>query len=79
MTGESVTMDAEVSGASKLDALEFRVSDMNIEVTGVSSAKLFVEKNIEVDISGGSSVEYKGSPVIKKTDISSISSFKKIN
>lgn len=79
MTGECVTMNAEVSGASKMDALEFRVSDMNIEVTGVSSAKIFVENSIEVEVSGSSSIAYKGSPQIKNIDVNSLSSFKKIN
>ncbi len=79
MTGECVTMSAEVSGASKLDALGFKVLDMNIEVTGVSSSKIYVERSLDVEVSGGSILEYKGSAQIKSKDISSISSFKKIN
>lgn len=78
-TGESDTMEAEISGVSKLDAIGFKVNIMDIDAMGVSSAKIFVEKSIDVEVSGGSSIEYKGSPVIKKTDISSISSFKKID
>lgn len=79
LIGECDTMDAEVSGASRLDALGFRVNNMIIDAMGVSSASIFVEKNIEVEVSGGSKVEYKGNPVIKKTEINSISTFKKIN
>jgi len=78
-TGDCDTMEAEVSGASRLDALGFRVSNMIIEAMGVSTARIFVEKSIEVGVSGGSTVEYKGAPVIKKTEINSISTFKKID
>ncbi|MFA5850843.1 MAG: DUF2807 domain-containing protein [Bacteroidales bacterium] len=75
--GECETMNAEISGASKFDAFGFKVDNMIIEVMGVSSAKIFVEKNIEAEASGGSSIVYKGSPVVKNIDISSVSSFRK--
>ncbi len=77
LIGECDTMNAEISGASKFDAFGFRVNSMIIEVMGVSSAKVFVEKSIEAEASGGSSIVYKGSPVVKNIDISSVSSFRK--
>ncbi|MEN6619844.1 MAG: DUF2807 domain-containing protein [Rikenellaceae bacterium] len=77
--GECDVMNAEISGASKFDAFEFKVNNMSIEVMGVSSAKIFVEKSIEAETSGGSSIHYKGSPVVKKIDISSASSFKRVD
>jgi len=76
-TGECESMNAEISGASKFDAFGFKVDNMIIEVMGVSSAKIFVEKSIEAETSGGSSILYKGSPVVKDIDISSVSSFRK--
>ncbi|OFY45033.1 MAG: hypothetical protein A2X18_13930 [Bacteroidetes bacterium GWF2_40_14] len=75
--GECETMNAEISGASKFDAFGFKVNEMIIEVMGVSSAKIFVNKSIEAETSGGSSIVYKGSPVVKNIDISSVSSFRK--
>lgn len=77
LTGECDTMNAEISGASKFDAFGFKVNNMTIEVMGVSSANVFVVKSIEAETSGGSSIVYKGSPVLKDIDISSISSFRK--
>jgi len=77
LIGECETMSVEISGASKFDAFGFKVDNMSIEVMGVSSAKIFVEKSIEAEVSGGSSILYKGSPTVKNIDISSASSFRK--
>jgi hypothetical protein len=77
--GECESMSTEVSGASKFDGIDFKVNSLTIEANGVSSANIYVEKSLDVEISGGSSVRYKGSPTIKKTDVRSSSSLKKID
>ena len=62
-----------------MEALNYRAEDVEIEVSGVSIGRISVEKQLEAEVSGGSTLEYKGSPVIKKIDVSSISSIKKID
>lgn len=69
----------ETSGACNFDSLNFPVEDMDIELSGVSNAKVYVTKSISASSSGGSNIAYRGDPQIKSVDISSVSSFKKIN
>jgi carbon monoxide dehydrogenase subunit G len=79
LNGNGKILEAEISGASKLEALNYRAEEIKIEVSGVSVGRISVEKQLEAEVSGGSTLEYKGSPVIKKIDVSSISSIKKID
>jgi hypothetical protein len=62
-TGES--LDAEVSGASNLNAEDFLVDYAVLNVSGASQARVHVNKELEIDASGGSSVRYSGDPMIK--------------
>jgi len=62
-TGES--LDAEVSGASNLNAEDFLVDYAVLKVSGASQARVHVNKELEIDASGGSSVRYSGDPMIK--------------
>lgn len=78
-TGSSATAMVEVSGASQLDASAFTVNDMNLEVSGVSMVKVNVKNSISAEVSGGSSVRYLGTPVIKDIETNSSSSFKKMD
>lgn len=69
----------EMSGASNFNSLDFPVKEMDIRLSGVSNAKVHVTHLINVGASGGSNIRYKGNPQIKGVDISSVSSFQKIN
>lgn len=69
----------ETSGACNFDSYNFPVEEMDIELSGVSNAKVYVTKSISASSSGGSNIAYRGDPQIKSVDISSVSSFKKIN
>ncbi len=69
----------EMSGASNFNSLDFPVKEMDIRLSGVSNAKVSVTDSISASISGGSNIKYRGNPQIKSVDISSISSFNKIN
>lgn len=79
MRGTGDRMDVEVTGASKLNAIEFIVNDADIDASGVSKAVVNVQKSLEAEVSGGSSIEYKGSPTINKASVNSISNIRKIN
>jgi hypothetical protein len=72
-------LSVEMSGASNFDAINCPVKVMDISLSGVCNAEVYVLDSISVELSGGSNIRYKGSPQIKSLDISSISSFKKIN
>ena len=75
--GKRVVLEA--SGACNFDSYDFLVEDMDIELSGVTNAKVYVTKTIGASSSGGSNIAYRGDPQIKSVDISSVSSFKKIN
>lgn len=77
--GSSTKILLEMSGASKFEAPDYPVKEMDIKVSGVSNVNVNVTESISVEVSGGSNIRYKGDPQIKKVDISSISTFKKIN
>lgn len=79
LRGTGDFLEAEVTGASKLNAIEFIVNDAEMEVSGVSKAIVNVQKSLDAEVSGGSSLEYKGSPVINKLSVNSISNIRKIN
>jgi len=79
LRGNADILEAEVSGASKLNAIEFIVNDADIDLSGVSFAVVNVQKNLEAEVSGGSNLEYKGTPIIRKISVNSLSNIKKIN
>jgi len=79
LRGNGDFMKAEVTGASKMNAIEFILNNLDIEVSGVSHSVVNVQKTMEAEVSGGSSLEYKGSPVINKIEVNSVSNIKKIN
>jgi hypothetical protein len=66
--GSAAKILLEMSGASKFEALEFPVKEMNIKVSGVSNVNVNVTETISVEVSGGSNIRYKGDPQIKKVD-----------
>ncbi len=69
----------EMSGACLFNGAEFPVNEMDIKLTGVSNAKINVISTLNAEATGGSNISYSGNPQVKKMDISSASSLKKIN
>lgn len=54
----------EMSGASDFDAQNLEFTDLNIDVSGASEAKVWVTGMLNIDASGASDIRYKGSPKI---------------
>lgn len=79
MRGSSNTAKFEASGASVLDAEHFNVKDAEIEASGVCNIRTNVSGSISAELSGGSSLLYSGSPVMKKVQTSSQASIKRLN
>jgi phage shock protein PspC (stress-responsive transcriptional regulator) len=65
LSGTGETLQAEVSGASNLDAAEYEVDYAVINVSGASKARVHVVKELDINASGGSSVRYTGNPMVK--------------
>ncbi len=79
LRGSGDYMEAEVTGASKLMHRIYCKRCGNVDVSGVSKAILNVQKSLDAEVSGGSTLEYKGSAVINKISVNSISNIRKIN
>lgn len=65
LTGKGERLEAEISGASNLDAAEYTVDFAVIDVSGASKARIHAIKELDIDASGGSSVRYTGDPMIR--------------
>jgi len=65
LSGRGESLEAEVSGASSLDAEDYEVDYAVVNVSGASKARVHVNKELEIDASGGSSVRYSGNPTIR--------------
>ena len=62
--GSCTTGTFETSGASELDASELEFSDLNIEVSGASDARVWATNTLNIDASGASDIRYKGNPKV---------------
>ena len=51
---------ARLNGASEIDGFNFNVDDADISVSGASTARGYVENELEADASGASRVRYRG-------------------
>jgi hypothetical protein len=69
--GKAETVNARVDGAAKLLAANLNTDVCTIEVDGASKAELgTIAKELSASADGASRLEYRGTPVIKKQDIS---------
>ncbi|MER3463239.1 MAG: DUF2807 domain-containing protein, partial [Chitinophagaceae bacterium] len=64
-------------GASDVKGYDFNTSTCKVDASGASSIKISVEKELEVSLSGASSVNYKGNAVIRNVKTSGASSVSK--
>ena len=64
----------EVSGASTADFTDFSANYTEAEVSGASTANLYVNETLKADISGASTINYKGEAKLGRLEISGASS-----
>jgi len=78
LTGSGGNINLHGSGASRADMVDFTVNNAYIDLSGASHARLDINGRLEVDLSGASSLEYKGSPSLGEIDLSGASSIEPI-
>jgi len=76
--GSSGRVELDLSGASKLDAIDFEVETYDVDVSGASHGKIYVTKELSVEVSGAANLKYKGDPKILEHDVSGAGSLRKI-
>ncbi|MFA7115956.1 MAG: head GIN domain-containing protein [Bacteroidales bacterium] len=59
IVGEAKDAELDVSGAVSVRAYNFIVDDFSAEISGASSARIFVNKKLAIDVSGASNLYYK--------------------
>lgn len=61
LTGEVDVLTVDASGASQLALLELAIDQLDVELSGASSADVAVSGTLSANLSGASSLRYKGS------------------
>lgn len=74
LAGTATSARIDMSGASQLNDYDFEVNDLNIDLSGASSAKITSLKSIKGDVSGASSLTYDGNPGVKNVSTSGAAS-----
>lgn len=70
VSGSISFLDAELSGSSDLLDFGLDISNLDIDLSGASTAFLSVEETIRVKASGASTLNYKGNAAILKSELS---------
>lgn len=78
LTGAVAEAKVYASGASTLNGSEFMVSDLFLNLSGASTAKIKVVESIKYDISGMSRLHYSGTPKILGANVSGMSTVKSL-
>lgn len=78
LDGTANSLKISASGASTADIINIPVATASIELSGASYAVVRVSDVIDVDLSGGSELDYAGSPKLGKMEISGGSKFDQI-
>jgi hypothetical protein len=69
LEGAAEGMDINCSGASSLRFAEFEAVDADIVLSSASRATLNLTGTLNLDVSGASTLEYLGDPVLGKTSV----------
>ena len=62
MSGETVALDLDMSGASKVDTESLHATRVKISLSGAGKATVFASEDLNADVSGAGIVIYTGDP-----------------
>lgn len=65
--GETKLLTIDANGAGQLDVHKLRAANAQVDSKGVANVEVYASEQLNVTISGPSSVLYHGSPVVNKT------------
>ncbi|MBE7173086.1 MAG: DUF2807 domain-containing protein [Williamsia sp.] len=77
ISGRVANLEVNASGASDLKGFDLSTDVCNAKAHGASDVKITVEKQLQVEASGASSIQYKGNAVITSTKTNGASSVNK--
>ncbi len=65
LVGSGTSISGEISGATSFRAYDYVVKQVNLDVSGASTAKIYATERINVEASGASSIRYKGTASVR--------------
>jgi hypothetical protein len=65
LRGEAQRLDVDLSGACSLTAPDLTAADVNVELSGACSAQVHATAHLYADLSGASSLRYRGQPIVE--------------
>lgn len=77
VAGEADLAKIEMSGACQLNDYDLEIATLDVDLSGASSLHISAINSIVGNMSGASSLNYKGSPVVKMVEISGVSKLRK--
>ena len=66
-SGETQFLKIKANGAGNIDARRLRATKADVNSNGVTSIELYAREQLDVVVSGPSTVTYEGDPVVNKT------------
>lgn len=76
LKGKVTEVNIDLSGASEISAYDLETDIMDLDISGAAEARVFANKELNVEASGAASVRYKGNPSIN-TNVSGAGSVKR--
>jgi hypothetical protein len=77
ISGSADQANIEMSGASDFKGYDFKVDYCKAEISGAGDMQITVNKELDAEASGASSIKYKGEPVVKRSSSTGAASIKK--
>ncbi|MFK7785134.1 MAG: DUF2807 domain-containing protein, partial [Crocinitomicaceae bacterium] len=77
INGTAMDAFVDLSGASTIRKYEFEIETLDVKLSGASTAFLTILNSMSVDLSGASTLNYKGDPVITNINTSGASNINK--
>ncbi len=77
LSGQTVTLDLELSGASKADTEKLIAERVTVNLSGAGKANVYASDVLNADVSGAGSVTYTGDPKTVNRNVSGVGSISK--
>ncbi|MBC7909638.1 MAG: DUF2807 domain-containing protein [Pyrinomonadaceae bacterium] len=74
LSGETKTLDMDLSGASKVDTESLRAERVSIDMSGAGKANVYASEELNAEVSGAGSVTYSGNPKTVNPKVSGVGS-----
>jgi hypothetical protein len=76
--GRTIISHLDVSGAAAINMLDLEAEKVEIDASGAASIKVFASGELDINISGVSSVRYAGNPASIRKKVSGLASVREI-